>query len=429
MKKNLLTGLLVGVTLVLIVAGSFGMYNYFKGKNQTLPDGELNKTGTNSVSENNSDVTNDSSQQGTGNNEDNKDNESNKDNEDSNSENDSSIYAPKIKKPDAVKALYLTGWSAGVSEKLASMINITKQTEINSFVLDIKDDDGLVGYATEIEAVKEIKAYQQKYDIDKVITTLHENDVYVIGRLVCFKDPHLSTKKPELAVKNTSGGLWQDNFKMTWLDPYNKDSWPYLIDIAKEALSKGFDEIQFDYVRFPNDGNKKAMVFKSSEQAKYELINEFLAYAKSELPGGIISADVFGIICESPEDTEDIGQYLELIGKDIDYISPMVYPSHYASGQQVNNVTFPKPDLDPYGVVYNSLLKAKNRIELVENYKADIRPYLQGFKASWLGSGNYQAYGPAQIKEQIKAVVDAGYTEWIIWDPNNKYQIEAFEAN
>ncbi|NMB95481.1 MAG: putative glycoside hydrolase [Clostridiaceae bacterium] len=337
------------------------------------------------------------------------------------------VYGPKIKKPDAVKALYLTGWSAGSTNKLNSLISIAQQTEINSFVVDIKDDDGLVSYVSDIPAVKEYKAYSQKYNIDKLITTLHDNGIYVIGRLVCFKDPVLSTKRPDLAVKNVSGGLWKDNYDIAWLDPYNKTSWPYIIDIAKEALSKGFDEIQFDYVRFPNDGDKKAMVFNVTDKKKYEVINEFLSYAIAELPGAIISADVFGIICESPKDTEDIGQYLELIGKDIDYISPMVYPSHYALGQIVNKIAFPKPDLDPYGVVYNSLIKAKNRISAVEGYKADVRPYLQGFTASWLRNGNYQKYGAKQIREQIQAVYDAGYTEWIIWDPANKYSIDAFK--
>ena len=445
MKKKFTKGLVAGIVLLLIIAVSFSSYTYFKGKNKTSLDNDMNKTGINSISENNNDntitnnennSTNNSEINGLDSSKDNKENVDNKNNingnkdnndNDSDKSNGNTLYSPKIKKPDAVKAVYLTGWSAGETEKLNSLISLTKQTEVNSFVVDIKDDDGLVGYATDIPAVKEIKGFTWKYNVDKVITTLHDNDIYVIGRLVCFKDPVLSTQRVDLAVKNTSGGLWKDNFNKTWLDPYNKDSWTYLIDIAKEALSKGFDEIQFDYVRFPNDGNKKAMIFNASDKKKYELINEFLTYAKSELPGGIISADVFGIICESPEDTEDIGQYLELIGKDIDCISPMVYPSHYAFGQMVNNIKFLKPDLEPYGVVYNSLLKTKNRLALVDNYKAGVRPYLQGFTASYLRSGNYQTYGAKQIKEQIKAVYDAGYTEWIIWDPNNKYPIEAFE--
>jgi len=319
------------------------------------------------------------------------------------------------------KALYLTGWTVGSEAKVNHYIELAKTTEINSYVIDIKDDDGYVGYESGIPAVREIGAWKKKYNVDKVLKAFHDNNVHIIGRIVCFKDPVLSSKRQDLAVKNTSGGVWRDNHKLTWLNPYNKDSWPYIIEIAKEAVSKGFDEIQFDYVRFPNDGNKKAMNFGGTNLQKHEAINEFLAYARKELPGVILSADVFGIICESPADTEGIGQYLELVGKDIDYISPMAYPSHYAVGQIVNKVKFVKPDFEPYGVVFNSLIKAKDRISKVEGYKANVRTYLQDFTATWLGKGYYQSYGPEQVRQQIKAVYDAGYDEWILWDANNSY--------
>lgn len=320
-----------------------------------------------------------------------------------------------------VKAMYLTGWTVGSMSKVNHYIELAKNTEINSYVIDIKDDDGYVGYESSIPEVRQLGAWQKKYDADKVIKAFHDNNVHLIGRLVCFKDPILSSKKPELAVLNASGGLWRDNHKLSWINPYNRDSWPYLISIAKEASEKGFDEIQFDYVRFPNDGKKKNMNFGNVDKQKHEIINEFLAYAKKELPGIKLSADVFGIICESPADTEGIGQYLELMGKDVDYLSPMVYPSHYAVGQIVNKVRFAKPDFDPYGVVYNSLVKAKDRIAKTEGNKAKMRPYIQDFTATWLGKGYYQTYGPQQVREQIKAVYDAGYEEWILWDANNTY--------
>jgi len=334
------------------------------------------------------------------------------------------------KKDLKVKALYLTGWTVGSSERVQHFIEVAKNTEINSYVIDIKDDDGYVGYESNVPAVREAGAWKNKYDVDSVIKAFHDNDVHIIGRLVCFKDPVYSSKNPSLAIKRTDGSLWKESLGggkyATWLNPYEKETWDYIISIAKEAVERGFDEIQFDYVRFPN-GIKKVTDFSRYNKEKYEAINEFLAYVKKELPDVPISADVFGIICESPADTEDIGQYLELVGKDIDYISPMVYPSHYAVGQTVNGVTFSKPDLEPYGVVYNSLIKAKNRIAQVEDYKADIRPYLQNFTASWLEAGYYKQYGPEEVREQIKAVYDAGYEEWIIWDPSNKYSESAFE--
>lgn len=325
------------------------------------------------------------------------------------------------KDPVKVKALYLTGWTVGSTKKVDHYIELAKTTEINSYVIDIKDDDGYVGYESSVPAVKENGTWKKKYNADSVIKAFHDNNVHLIGRIVAFKDPVYSLKRPDLAIKNVGGGLWKDNAKLTWLNPYNKDNWDYLISIAKEAVAKGFDEIQFDYVRFPSDGKKKNMDFSGMTGEKYQAIGDFLAYAKSQITVPV-SADVFGIIFESPADTEGIGQYLEHVGKDVDYISPMVYPSHYAYGQIVNKVEFKAPDLEPYSVVYNTLVKGKDRISKVSGYSAKVRPYLQDFTASWLRPRTmYQQYGPDQVKQQIKAVYDAGYEEWILWDAGNSY--------
>lgn len=334
------------------------------------------------------------------------------------------VYSPKTANKDIkVKALYLTGWTVGNKSKRDDFIELAKTTEINSFVVDIKDDDGMVGYESNIPTVREAGTWKEKYNAEQVLKEFHENNIHVIGRIVCFKDPAYSIKKPELAVKHINGGLWKENKKseeITWLNPDKRETWPYLVAIAKEAADKGFDEIQFDYVRFPN-GDRSKMDFGRKDLVKYEVINEFLAYARKELPEVILSADVFGIICESPGDREDIGQYFEMIGKKLDYISPMAYPSLYAQGQIVNSIAFPKPDLDPYGVVYNTLLKAKDRISKTEGYNANVRPYLQGYTANWLPQGYFQSYGAAQYRQQIQAVYSAGYEEWIFWDANNRY--------
>lgn len=333
----------------------------------------------------------------------------------------------EIKAPVKAKALYLTGWTVGGTKSVQHYVELANTTEINSYVVDIKDDDGYVGYESHVAEVRTNDTWKKKYNAETVLKTFHENDIHVIGRLVVFKDPLYSVKRPDLAIKSVNGGLWKDRNGLTWLNPYNKETWDYTVSIAKEAVELGFDEIQFDYVRFDSDSKKKMDFSDAVGKEKYQAICEFLAYAKEQIPDVPISADVFGIILESPADTEGIGQYLEEIGKDIDYISPMVYPSHYALGQIVNKVKFPKPDLDPYGVVYNSLLKAKDRIALVPGYKAGVRAYLQDFKAPWIGKGNYQDYGAEQVRQQIKAVYDAGYEEWIIWDASNTYHEEAFE--
>lgn len=345
-----------------------------------------------------------------------------------NTDNADEKTAEETAKAPIVKALYLTGWTVGSSKKVDHYIELANNTEINSYVIDIKDDDGFVGYESQVPVVQANGTWKKKYNVDSVIKSFHEHNVYIIGRVVCFKDPLYSVKRPDLAIKSTKGGLWKDNAKLNWLNPYNKENWDYLISIAKEAAEKGFDEIQFDYVRFPSDGKKKDMDFSGITQEKYQAISEFLAYAKTEMPNVPVSADVFGIIFESPADTEGIGQYLEYVGKDIDYISPMAYPSHYAYGQIVNKVKFDKPDLDPYGVVYNTLLKGKDRLAKVSDYKAKVRPYLQDFTASWLRPKTmYQEYGAEQVRQQIKAVYDAGYEEWIFWDASNTYHEEAFE--
>ena len=324
-----------------------------------------------------------------------------------------------------VKALYLTGWTAGNEDKINYFIDLANKTEINAYVIDIKDDDGYVAYQSQLEQVKSANTWIQKYNVDSVIKKMHDNDIYVIGRLVCFNDPKFSAVRPDLAIKKSEGSLYRDNRNHTWLNPYKKESWDYLINLAKEAVNRGFDEIQFDYVRFPSDGNQSLIDYGVNGIEKHNIISEFLEYAKQQLVDVPVSADVYGIICESPGDTENIGQYLEITGKNIDAISPMVYPSHYAVGQVVNGVKYAKPDLEPYSVVYNTLIKAKERLSKVEGYNAKVRPYLQAFTATWLGNGYYQRYGAEQIKQQIKAVYDAGYDEWILWDPANKYPEEA----
>jgi hypothetical protein len=328
------------------------------------------------------------------------------------------------KKRVKAKGMYLTGSSAG--ERLKYYIDIANTTEINSYVIDVKNDYGTVCYDSQVPLAKEIGAVEKRYDVDKVIKELHDNNIYAIARIVCFKDPILAKNKPEMAIKNKSGGLYVHN-SMNWVNPYNTEAWQYNLDLAKEALERGFDEVQFDYIRFP-DGRKSEMVFGDTGDKKpSEVINQFLATARQQLPDAILSGDVFAIICESPGDTEGIGQVWEEIGKNLDYVCPMAYPSHYALGQIINNVKFPKPDLDPYGVIKNTLIKGLARLEKVEGHKPILRTYLQDFTATWIGNGNWQYYEDEQVRQQINAVYDAGCEEWFLWDPMNNYRIGALK--
>lgn len=327
-----------------------------------------------------------------------------------------------------VKAIYLSGTSAGSSKVLDRYIYVINKTELNSVVIDVKEA-GRVNYVSSVPAVADNKLFVKYYDVDKVIQKLHDNNIYVIGRIVCYRDDGLASRRPDLAIRRIDGSVWKEGRLGAWTNPYLEEVWQYNIDIAKEAAAKGFDEIQFDYVRFPT-AKKSEVNYNGNTTSKVDAICSFLKLAKEELHYGLgvpVSADVFGIIAESRSDGEAIGQDLERVGMDVDYISPMVYPSHYAKGQEVNGVKFAKPDFDPYGVVYQTLLKAKKRISKVPGYMAQVRPYLQDFTASYLHEGDYQEYGPEQVRQQIQAVYDAGYEEWILWDGKNTYTVDALE--
>ncbi|NTV91464.1 MAG: putative glycoside hydrolase, partial [Clostridiales bacterium] len=303
---------------------------------------------------------------------------------------------------------------------------------LNAVVVDIKEG-GKVNYKSSIPFISENDLDINYYNPEKVLKKLHDNNIYVIGRIVVFRDNGLATVKPELAVKKIDGTSWKENKKKdgAWTNPYKEEVWDYNIKIAEEAINLGFDEIQFDYVRFPT-AKKSEVNYAGETKAKKEMINAFLKRAKEKIHdemGVPVSADVFGIIAESKSDGEAIGQDLDTVGLDIDYISPMVYPSHYAKGQEVNGVTFAKPDFEPYQVVLQTLLKAKTRISAVSGYNAKVRPYLQDFTASYLKKGDYQEYGAKQVREQIQAVYDAGFEEWILWDGRNTYTTEALEKD
>ncbi len=336
------------------------------------------------------------------------------------------VESEKVK----VKAIYLTGVSAGSTKVLDKYIDIINRTELNAVVIDIKDN-GVVNYPSTVPAVAENGLFVKYFNPEKVIKKLHDNNIHVIARLVCFRDEAFALKNPGLAVKRTDGSLWKEdkkNNKGAWTNPYKEEVWKYNIDIAKEAVSLGFDEIQFDYVRFPT-AKASEVSYGENLPAKADAICSFLKLASQELHdlGVSVSADVFGIIAESKSDGENIGQDLERVGLDIDAISPMVYPSHYAKGQEINGVAFAKPDLEPYDVVYQTMLKTKDRLSGVSDYRATVRPYLQSFTATWLKEGNFMEYGPEQVRQQIKAVYDAGYEEWILWNPKNVYSEEIFE--
>ena len=325
-----------------------------------------------------------------------------------------------MKNRQKVKGIYMTGYTAGNSEKFNKLIDLVKTTELNAVVIDVKDDNGLMTYFSDLPDVGFTGANRNVRikDIDAVIKVLRDNNIYSIARIVTFKDRIAGDKYANLAIKNKDGGIWRDRHGMSWLNPYNKDSWDYLVDIAEEAAAKGFNEIQFDYVRFPTDGNVKIIDYGTSAagKSKAESIAEFLSYARDRLSkmGIVVSADVFGLVT-SVENDMYIGQHLESIAGSVDVVCPMVYPSHYGKG----SYGVAEPDFEPYKIVNRSMTIAMQRLDAMDNAgrKAVLRPWLQDFTASYLE--RYKRYGPAEVRAQIDATYDSGAEEWLLWNAGN----------
>jgi hypothetical protein len=333
--------------------------------------------------------------------------------------------------------LYLTANTAGNPSRLQYFIDLANRTEINAYVIDVKDDYGKICYETQVPLALKHEAWERKYDVREVISKLHENNIKAIARVVCFSDPYMPLKEPDISLKNNSGGVFKapvGNSHLAWLDPTKEEAWQYIIDISKEAVELDFDEIQFDYIRFPETTNfKYDMSYFEKEKSEY--IDGFVKAAIEQMPNVTISADIFGSVCLQSRDVGGIGQTLETISERIHYISPMIYPSHYANnsnhysgngiGTNINGILFEKPDLEPYKVIYNTLLITKKRLENA-GVDVKVRPYLQGFTATYIPEGYYMNYGAEQYREQIQAVYDAGYSEWIFWNSGNNYVEDAF---
>lgn len=328
------------------------------------------------------------------------------------------LYSVHSEKEE-VKAVYLPSIYI---EKLDSLIEVANTTEVNAFVIDVKNDYGYLTFATDNENLKGItKAKPDIKDIDAVMNKLYQNDIYPIARIVTFKDKVVGQTHPERLVHTKSGEIFETPQGETWLDPYNKDNWDYILEICEEAVNAGFKEIQFDYVRFHESMNDEVCDFPD-DQTRIEIITEFVEYMYTNLHdmGVVVSADVFGTIITSKIDSEIVGQdYKELI-KHLDYICPMIYPSHYAKG----SFGIENPDLNPYELIL-AVMQYSNMIvnEIPrEERRAEVRPWLQDFTATWIKP--HQEYGPTQIKEQINATYDALVDEWILWNAAGNYSVE-----
>ena len=340
-----------------------------------------------------------------------------------------------VKEPVKVKGIYVTGPIAG-TEKMDELIALVEETELNTMVIDIKNDEGAVTYKMQSDMVLEIESgVRYIRDIDALVEKLHEKDIYLIARIVAFKDPYLAEKKPELSLKTKSGEVFRDKNKEAWVNPYKKEVWDYLMEIGTQAAEAGFDEIQFDYIRFSTDVNADDIDYgeEAETKTKEEAITEFTEYAYETLHplGVVVSADVFGTIIDNESDREIVGQNYRDMAAHLDYICPMVYPSHYSNG--VYNIEV--PDKAPYDTVYQAMNISKEKLVATDTGEepeaeteineqiAGVRVWIQDFTASWLK--DYISYGAEEVRAQIQAVYDAGYEEWILWNAKMNYTKEA----
>jgi hypothetical protein len=324
------------------------------------------------------------------------------------------------------KGIYVTGHTVGQAGRFAELLSLVESTELNAMVIDVKNDHGKVMYKSEIEIVKELNSDSSVpiKDIAAVMATLQEREIYPIARIVVFRDPYLPELRPEWAIQKNSGGVWRDNKRFAWVNPYEKNVWDYNIAIAKEAALHGFREIQFDYVRFPENASRvdrEAHYPGNNGVEKDENIARFVNYAREQLKdyNVHIAADVFGVIATSWGDSDRIGQTWELLSPILEYICPMVYPSHYGPGY----FGFPVPDANPTGTITRSMADAVKRNAPLEN-PAIIRPWLQSFTATWIPG--YIPYGAREVRQQIEAALALGIDEYMIWNPTNRYHKGSF---
>lgn len=311
--------------------------------------------------------------------------------------------------------------------KFEKILGIAVATEINSLVIDVKDDDGLMTYKSDIAIVDQVEANRSVRikDIKALMELLKEYDIYPIARIVTFKDKNLASHRTDHAIQLKSGGVWRDNKGVAWVNPYDKFVWSYDIAIAKEAVLNGFKEVQFDYIRFPDNAKKYNPITEfpgRDDRAKDEAVEDFLEYVKQELePYKVnLAADVFGVITKSWDDKpEDIGQTWRKMAKSIDYMCPMIYPSHYGAGWYGYSI----PDKEPYGVLLGALKEAIERNASLENPPI-IRPWIQGFTAPWVNG--HINYTPKELRDQIIAGKELGINEYIVWNAGNTYDPLAY---
>jgi len=326
-----------------------------------------------------------------------------------------------VRTPSTVRALYVNRWAA-IGDKMWQLIDVAKRTEVNALVIDVKDDRGLLLYHSAVPLAKEIRADTNRpmsyRRLRAVLDTMRAYGIYPIARIVVAKDPLLADAKREWAIKRKSDLTpWLDRNRRPWLDPTHPAVWSYAGDLAAEAVNLGFSEVQFDYVRFPDEDRliREAVFPLMNGRLRAQVIRDQLGYLRSLVkPLNVpMTIDVFGL---TATDTTDmgIGQKWEMFVDQADVVLPMDYPSHFAPG----TYKLRNPNARPYQTIDNALKDAKRRSTSVAS-AARIVPWYQDFT---LGSPRY---GAAEVRAQIRAGRDNGIESWLLWRPRSLYSLDA----
>ncbi len=344
---------------------------------------------------------------------------------------DAEVVVTHLQTPKPLRGIYMTSWVAGIPSWRNKLIAMADRTEINAFVIDVKDYSGHLSFQTGDPVLAQMGVEEPRIrGMRGFLAQCHAHHIYTIARITVFQDPVFSKKYPQLSVQTHAGQLWRDRNGLSYVDPYSKPFWDYIIRIADGCVKAGFDEINFDYIRFPTDGNMRDMVFPISgavssahlasgnasanisvrAHTKGYALQAFFKYLHQNTRSwGIpISADLFGMVLTSHDDL-NIGQMLEVALPEFDYICPMIYPSHYPPGFK----GYGNPAQYPYEIVRYVLGIGGTRADKM-GMKSKLRPWLQDFN---LGA----RYDAAKIIAQKKATYDAGLDSWLMWDPRNRY--------
>ncbi len=321
----------------------------------------------------------------------------------------------KIESEPVIRGVHLTSWVSGNDKLRRGIIESIRKSVINTVVVAVKEKNGEVYIPCE-SSIKYGTYASAISDPEKVVNEFKKEGLYTVARVVCFHDNIIPKKRVELAVKNSDGGAWKTKKGDMWVDPYNKEVWDYIIDVAERAAKAGFEEIQFDYVRYPTEGDTKKCryaVVHNKENATKNIV-DFFAYARKRLAKYKvkISADVFGLTTNSEM---GIGQDLKMISENVDRVYPMMYPSHYYSGEY----NLSDPESQPYKVIDRGLKQAMNKTGL--NYYKII-PYLQDFSLK-------VKYTPFDVRAQIIAAKNNYIPSFLLWNPSSKYSWEVLDKN